>query len=137
VWHRRTLALIALRNRPRETALRKSFPFGYHLRVRRRSPFLVAGLATFLAGVLATGLAACGSFRAAADDVAPDASGGTEDASDARWVTPSLVGEVTYADWVEGSDGASGERRMRHSVWRGWRPEKATADVVVESAGDA
>lgn len=60
-----------------------------------------------------------------------------EDASDARWVTPSLVGEVTYADWVEGSDGASGERRMRHSVWRGWRPEKAAADVVVESAGDA
>ncbi|WP_036960488.1 ATP-dependent DNA ligase [Promicromonospora kroppenstedtii] len=55
-----------------------------------------------------------------------------EDASDARWVTPSLVGEVTYADWVEGSDGASGERRMRHSVWRGWRPEKAAQDVVAE-----
>lgn len=55
-----------------------------------------------------------------------------EDASDARWVTPSLVGEVTYADWAEGSDGASGERRMRHSVWRGWRPEKSVEDVVVE-----
>ncbi|MFI2366383.1 ATP-dependent DNA ligase [Promicromonospora sp. NPDC019610] len=58
-----------------------------------------------------------------------------EDASDARWVTPSLVGEVTYADWAEGPDGASGERRMRHSVWRGWRPEKSPADVVVEAAG--
>jgi bifunctional non-homologous end joining protein LigD len=59
-----------------------------------------------------------------------------EDASDARWVTPSLVGEVTYADWAEGSDGASGERRMRHSVWRGWRPEKSAEDVVVEVSGD-
>ncbi|MFJ3406545.1 ATP-dependent DNA ligase [Promicromonospora sp. NPDC090134] len=58
-----------------------------------------------------------------------------EDASDARWVTPSQVGEVTYADWAEGPDGASGERRMRHSVWRGWRPEKTPADVVVEAPG--
>ncbi|MEV0892459.1 ATP-dependent DNA ligase [Promicromonospora sp. NPDC050262] len=58
-----------------------------------------------------------------------------EDASDARWVTPSLVGEVTYADWAEGPDGASGERRMRHSVWRGWRPEKTPAEVVVDTPG--
>lgn len=60
-----------------------------------------------------------------------------EDASDARWVTPRLVGEVTYADWAEGSDGASGERRMRHSVWRGWRPDKTPQDVVVEAPGRA
>jgi len=58
-----------------------------------------------------------------------------EDASDARWVTPRLVGEVAYADWAEGSDGASGERRMRHSVWRGWRPDKSPEDVVVELPG--
>ncbi|WP_369375012.1 ATP-dependent DNA ligase [Promicromonospora sp. Populi] len=55
-----------------------------------------------------------------------------EDASDAHWVSPKLVGEVTYADWAEGPDRASGERRMRHSVWRGWRPDKSPADVEVE-----
>ncbi|MFD2792712.1 ATP-dependent DNA ligase [Promicromonospora vindobonensis] len=66
----------------------------------------------------------------------PGASGvPTEDASDARWVTPKLVGEVTYADWAEGSGSASGERRMRHSVWRGWRPDKSPEDVVVEAPG--
>jgi bifunctional non-homologous end joining protein LigD len=31
--------------------------------------------------------------------------------------------------------GASGERRMRHSVWRGWRPDKSPDDVVVEAPG--
>ncbi|WP_419706008.1 ATP-dependent DNA ligase [Promicromonospora sp. NFX87] len=68
----------------------------------------------------------------------PSASGvPKEDASDARWVTPRLVGEVTYADWVEGSDGASGERRMRHSVWRGWRPDKSPDEVVAELPGQA
>lgn len=60
-----------------------------------------------------------------------------EDAADARWVTPRLVGEVTYADWVEGTDGASGERRMRHSVWRGWRPDKSPSDIRVEVSGPA
>ena len=55
-----------------------------------------------------------------------------EDASDARWVTPRLVGEVTYADWTEGTGAASGERRMRHAVWRGWRPDKSPRDVVAE-----
>jgi bifunctional non-homologous end joining protein LigD len=66
----------------------------------------------------------------------PAASGvPAEDASDAQWVTPKLVGEVTYADWAEGSDGASGERRMRHSVWRGWRPDKSPDDVEVELPG--
>jgi bifunctional non-homologous end joining protein LigD len=63
----------------------------------------------------------------------PSASGvPAEDSKDARWVTPRLVGEVTYADWAEGPDGASGERRMRHSVWRGWRPDKSPADIQVE-----
>jgi bifunctional non-homologous end joining protein LigD len=60
-----------------------------------------------------------------------------DDASDAHWVTPTLVGEVTYADWAEGSDGASGERRMRHSVWRGWRPDKTPDDIEVELPGQA
>lgn len=60
-----------------------------------------------------------------------------EDARDARWVTPRLVGEVTFADWAEGSDSASGERRMRHSVWRGWRPDKAADEVEAELPGEA
>lgn len=58
-----------------------------------------------------------------------------EDASDAHWVTPKLVGEVTFADWAEGGGGASGERRMRHTVWRGWRPDKSAADVRLEAPG--
>jgi bifunctional non-homologous end joining protein LigD len=45
---------------------------------------------------------------------------------DAHWVTPSLVGEVTYAEWT--SDG-----RLRHPAWRGLRPEKSPADVYPES----
>lgn len=44
---------------------------------------------------------------------------------DAQWVTPSLVGEVTYAEWT--SDG-----RLRHPAWRGLRPEKSPADVYRE-----
>ncbi|MFC8797405.1 ATP-dependent DNA ligase [Promicromonospora sp. NPDC057138] len=68
----------------------------------------------------------------------PAASGvPAEDASDAQWVTPKLVGEVTFADWADGTDAASGEHRMRHSVWRGWRPDKSPGDVEVELPGQA
>ena len=49
------------------------------------------------------------------------------DASDAHWVTPGLVGEVTYGEWT-----SSG--KLRHPVWRGWRLDKEPEDVVVESA---
>ncbi|MGO4492763.1 non-homologous end-joining DNA ligase, partial [Arthrobacter sp. 2YAF22_2] len=48
-----------------------------------------------------------------------------EDASDARWVSAKLVGEVTFGEWT-------GSGRLRHPVWRGWRLDKAPADVVVE-----
>ncbi|QDW28519.1 ATP-dependent DNA ligase [Arthrobacter sp. KBS0702] len=48
-----------------------------------------------------------------------------EDAADARWVSARLVGEVTFGEWT-----ASG--KLRHPVWRGWRLDKAPADVVVE-----
>jgi bifunctional non-homologous end joining protein LigD len=46
-------------------------------------------------------------------------------ARDARWVTPKLVGEVTYGEWTR--DG-----RLRHPVWRGLRPDKAPGDVRLE-----
>ncbi|WGW12827.1 ATP-dependent DNA ligase [Saxibacter everestensis] len=50
------------------------------------------------------------------------------DAKDAHWVRPSLVGEVSYANWT--SDG-----RLRQPSWRGFRPDKDATDVVIESSG--
>ncbi|MET1064025.1 MAG: non-homologous end-joining DNA ligase, partial [Arthrobacter sp.] len=47
------------------------------------------------------------------------------DASDARWVRPRLVGEVTYGEWT-------GSGKLRHPVWRGWRLDKEPEDVVLE-----
>ncbi|MGI3785007.1 MAG: non-homologous end-joining DNA ligase, partial [Janthinobacterium lividum] len=48
-----------------------------------------------------------------------------EDARDAHWVEPDLVGEVTYSE-------LTGPGRMRHPVWRGLRPDKNAAEVVWE-----
>jgi bifunctional non-homologous end joining protein LigD len=48
------------------------------------------------------------------------------EARDAHWVTPSLVGEVVYAERT--SDG-----RLRAPAWKGWRPDKAPDDVVPET----
>jgi bifunctional non-homologous end joining protein LigD len=48
-----------------------------------------------------------------------------EDARDAHWVTPSLVGEVTYGELTEPG-------RLRHPVWRGLRPDKSPIEVVWE-----
>ena len=48
-----------------------------------------------------------------------------EDARDAHWVTPSLVGEVTYGELTEPG-------RLRHPVWRGLRPDKSPSEVVWE-----
>ena len=47
------------------------------------------------------------------------------DATDARWVTPELVGEVAFAERTP--DG-----RLRAPTWRGWRPDKSPADVTWE-----
>ena len=47
------------------------------------------------------------------------------DARDAHWVTPSLVGEVEFAERTP--DG-----RLRAPSWRGWRPDKDPSDVVRE-----
>ena len=47
-------------------------------------------------------------------------------ARDARWVTPRLVGEVSFGEWTQ--DG-----RLRHPVWRGLRPDKSADEVVPES----
>jgi bifunctional non-homologous end joining protein LigD len=45
---------------------------------------------------------------------------------DARWVTPTLVGEVTFSEWTR--DG-----RLRHPSWRGLRPDKDAMEVRRES----
>lgn len=45
---------------------------------------------------------------------------------DAEWVRADLVGEVQYAERTE-------EGRLRHPVWRGWRPDKDSAEVRWES----
>lgn len=47
------------------------------------------------------------------------------DARDAHWVNPVRVAEVALSEWT--TDG-----RMRHPRWRGWRPDKDPAEVVVE-----
>ncbi|WP_158891340.1 non-homologous end-joining DNA ligase [Amycolatopsis anabasis] len=46
---------------------------------------------------------------------------------DARWVEPRLVGEVVYRKFTGNS--TTEERRLRHSAWRGLRPDKEPADV--------
>jgi bifunctional non-homologous end joining protein LigD len=53
-----------------------------------------------------------------------------EDARDAHWVTPSLVGEVTYGELTEPG-------RLRHPVWRGLRPDKSPDEVVWERPAGA
>jgi bifunctional non-homologous end joining protein LigD len=47
------------------------------------------------------------------------------DASDAHWISPTLVGEVEFSEWTSGN-------RLRQPTWRGWRPDKSPADVVRE-----
>jgi len=50
-----------------------------------------------------------------------------EDARDARWVDPVLVGEVYFTE-------LTGPGRLRHPVWIGWRPDLAPEDVRWEAA---
>jgi bifunctional non-homologous end joining protein LigD len=47
-------------------------------------------------------------------------------ARDARWVTPKLVGEVTYGEFTR-------DNRLRHPSWRGLRPDKEPGEVRRES----
>ncbi|MGX7823657.1 non-homologous end-joining DNA ligase [Actinokineospora sp. 24-640] len=50
-----------------------------------------------------------------------------ERARGARWVTPSLVGEVVFRNWTADS-------RLRAASWRGLRPDKGPEDVERWSA---
>jgi bifunctional non-homologous end joining protein LigD len=53
-----------------------------------------------------------------------------EDARDAHWVKPSLVGEVSYGELTEPG-------RLRHPVWHGLRPDKSPDEVVWELPTEA
>ncbi|MET0726472.1 MAG: non-homologous end-joining DNA ligase, partial [Leifsonia sp.] len=48
-----------------------------------------------------------------------------EDAADARWVEPLIVGEVEYTERTRTGS-------LRHPTWRGLRPDKDPADVSPE-----
>lgn len=69
---------------------------------------------------IARRLGAVEATRSPFDDVpATDARG-------VHWVTPTLVGEVEFAEWTKGG-------RLRQPSWRGWRTDKEPTDVVRES----
>ncbi len=48
-----------------------------------------------------------------------------EDARDSHWVEPTLVGEVYYTELTS-------THRLRHPVWKGWRPDVTPGDVAWE-----
>lgn len=47
---------------------------------------------------------------------------------DVVWTTPKFVGEVKFTE-------ATKDGRLRHPVWRGWRPDKSAGDVRWEAGG--
>ncbi|MFZ7088982.1 ATP-dependent DNA ligase [Curtobacterium sp. RRHDQ10] len=70
------------------------------------------------------------AIGAVLDELATDSSPFVDvpraDARDARWVDPSRVAEVEFAEWT-----AAG--RLRQPSWRGWRTDKLPDQVVRES----
>ncbi|SFN89315.1 ATP-dependent DNA ligase [Mycetocola miduiensis] len=64
-------------------------------------------------------------FRALARKSPPVHDAPRDELLHAQWIEPELVGEVTYMEWTSAGS-------LRHSSWRGWRPDKSPADVRVE-----
>ena len=48
-----------------------------------------------------------------------------QEARDVTYVRPELVGEVRYGEFTS-------DDRLRHASWRGLRPDRTPADVVLE-----
>jgi bifunctional non-homologous end joining protein LigD len=48
------------------------------------------------------------------------------DARNVHWLTPTLIGEVAFAEWTRSG-------RLRQPSWRGWRTDKAVSDLRRES----
>jgi len=65
-------------------------------------------------------------FRRMERTTSPFADLPAADAGDAHYITPHLVAEVEFAEWTPTG-------KLRHPVWRGWRADKAVADVRAES----
>ena len=61
-------------------------------------------------------------LRALAREDAPVAEVPRDVARDAKWVDPTRVGEVRFAE-------RTGHGSLRHPAWRGWRPDKTARDV--------
>ncbi|HWH27104.1 MAG TPA: ATP-dependent DNA ligase [Pseudolysinimonas sp.] len=70
------------------------------------------------------------ALRARLDRISSDRSSvrgvPTVDARDAHWVSPTMVAEVEYGE-------ATGDGRLRHPVWRGWRNDVRPDEVRWES----
>ncbi|MET0842687.1 MAG: non-homologous end-joining DNA ligase, partial [Mycetocola sp.] len=64
-------------------------------------------------------------FRGMARQTPPVHDAPRDELLHVHWIEPNLVGEVTFMEWT--SAGA-----LRHSSWRGWRPDKSPDDVRVE-----
>ncbi len=65
-------------------------------------------------------------FRRMARITSPFTKLPTADAADAHYITPTLVGEVEFGEWTPTG-------KLRHPVWRGWRPDKHPEEVRPES----
>jgi bifunctional non-homologous end joining protein LigD len=64
-------------------------------------------------------------FRKLARTSPPVHDAPREELLHAQWIEPELVGEVTFMEWTSAGS-------LRHSSWRGWRPDKSPSDVRVE-----
>lgn len=64
-------------------------------------------------------------FRGMARQTPPVHDAPRDELLHVHWIEPVLVGEVTFMEWT--SAGA-----LRHSSWRGWRPDKSPDEVRVE-----
>lgn len=64
-----------------------------------------------------------GSLEPLRRETSPFTDGDLPDADEAVWVSPTLVGEVRYAEWT-----SSGH--LRHPTWRGLRTDKSPDDVA-------
>lgn len=64
-------------------------------------------------------------FRGMARQTPPVHDAPRDELLHVHWIEPDLVGEVTFMEWT--SAGA-----LRHSSWRGWRPDKSPDEVRVE-----
>ncbi|GHD39490.1 ATP-dependent DNA ligase [Mycetocola manganoxydans] len=64
-------------------------------------------------------------FRSMAREKPPVHDAPRDELLHVHWIEPELVGEVTFMEWTSAGS-------LRHSSWRGWRPDKSPEEVRVE-----